>query len=156
MRKKVYVVELTDDERQELHALIRGGTTRARMVNRAQILLHAHEGRPDPEIAAALHTSESTVGRIRKRFVEDGLHGALHEIVRPGGARKLNGAQEAHLVALACSDPPQGRGEWTMQLLADRLVTLGVVEAISDETVRRTLKRGASNRGSISSGASRR
>ncbi len=87
-----------------------------------------------------MHTSESTVGRIRKRFVEDGLHGA----------------QEAHLVALACGDPPQGRGEWTMQLLADRLITLGIVETISDETVRRTLKKGASNRGSTSSGASRR
>jgi transposase len=156
MRKKVYVVELTDDERQELHALIHGGTTRARMVNRAQVLLHASEEKQDQEIAAALHTSESTVGRIRKLFVEDGLHGALHEVVRPGGARKLNGEQEAHLVALACSDPPQGRGEWTMQLLADRLVTLGVVEAISDETVRRTLKRGALNRGSTSNGASRR
>ncbi len=156
MRKKVYVVELTDGERQELTTLIHAGTTRARMVNRAQILLHASEGKADKEVAAALHTSESTVGRIRKRFVEDGLHGALHEVVRPGGARKLSGEQEAHLVALACSDPPQGRGEWTMQLLADRLVTLGVVEAISDETVRRALKRGASNRGCTSNGASRR
>jgi transposase len=155
MRMKGYVVELTDDERQDLHALIRGGATRARMVNRAQILLHASEGRQDREIAAALHTSESTVGRIRKRFVEDGLHGALHEVVRPGGARRLDGAQEAHLVALACSTPPDGRQEWTMQLLADRLVTLGIVEAISDETVRRTLKRGASSRGSTSNGASR-
>lgn len=156
MRKKVYAVELTQDERQRLQAVIRGGTAKARMVNRAQILLHADEGKADQEIAAALHTSESTVGRIRKRFVEDGLHGALHEVVRPGGARKLNGAQEAHLVALACSDPPQGRGEWTMQLLADRLVTLGVVETISDETVRRTLKRGASNRGNTNNGVSRR
>lgn len=155
MRKKVSVVALTDDERQELHILIHGGTTRARMVNRAQILLHAEEGKQDQASAAALHTSESTVGRIRKRFVEDGLYGALHEVIRPGGARKLNGEQEAHLVALACRDPPQGRGEWTMQLLADRLVTLGVVEAISDETVRRTLKRGASHRGGTSSGASR-
>ena len=155
MRKKVYVVELIAAERQELATLIHAGTTRARMVNRAQILLHADEGKQDQEIAAALHTSESTVWRIRKRFVEDGLHGALHEVVRPGGVRKLDGAQEAHLVALACSVPPQGRGEWTMQLLADRLVTLGIVEAISDETVRRTLKRGALNPGSISSGASR-
>jgi hypothetical protein len=93
---------------------------------------------------------------VRKRFAADGVHAALHELARPGGARILTGAQEAHLVALACSDPPQGRGEWTMQLLADRLVTLGVVETISDETVRRTLKRGRSNRGSTSNGASRR
>ena len=156
MRKKVYVVALTDDERHALHVLIRGGTARARMLNRAQILLHAEEGKADGEIAAALHTSESTVGRVRKRFAEEGPHAALHELPRPGGARALSGAQEAHLVALACSDPPQGRGEWTMQLLADRLVTLGIVETISDETVRRTLKKGASNRGSTSSGASRR
>ncbi len=156
MRKKVYVVELTDDERHVLRVLIRGGTARARMVNRAQILLHASEEKQDKEIAAALHTSESTVGRVRKRFADHGLHAALHERARPGGARALNGAQEAHLVALACSDPSQGRSEWTMQLLADRLVTLGIVEAISDETVRRTLKKGGSNRGSISSGASPR
>jgi transposase len=155
MRKKVYAVELIDAERQALSALIHAGTSRARMVNRAQILLHADEGKTDKEIAAALHTSASTVWRIRKRFVEDGLHGALHEVVRPGGARTLNGEQEAHLVALACSAPPQGRGEWTMQLLADRLVTLGIVETISDETVRRTLKRGASNPGCTSNGVSR-
>jgi transposase len=110
MRKKVYVVELTHDERQQVQAVIRGGMAKARMVTRAQILLHASEDKQDKEIAAALHTSESTVGRIRKRFVEDGLHGALYEVTRPGGARKLTGAQEAHLIALACSDPPQGRG----------------------------------------------
>ncbi len=155
MRKQVYAVVLTDDERQQLHATIHGGTTRARMVNRVQILLHASEEKPDKEIAAALHTSESTVGRVRKRFAEDGLHAALHERARPGSARMLSGTQEAHLVALACSTPPQGRREWTMQLLADRLVTLGIVERISDETVRRTLKKGASSPGSTSSGASR-
>ncbi len=156
MRKKVYIVELTDEERQHLRTLIHGGTTRARMVNRAQILLHADEGKGDEEIAAALHTSASTAWRIRKRFTEDGLHGALHEIVRPGGARNLTGEQEAYIVALACSTPPDGRKEWTMQLLADRVVALGMVEAISDETIRRTLKRGASNHGNTSSGASRR
>jgi len=156
MRKKVYVVELTQVERQRLQAVIHGGTARARMVNRAQILLHAHDGKPDKEIAAALHTSESTVGRIRKRFVAQGLHAAVYEVARPGGVRTLSGAQEAHLVARACSTPPQGRGEWTMQLLADRLVTLGIVERISDETVRRTLKKGGSSRGCTSNGASRR
>jgi transposase len=155
MRKRVYIVNLADDERQQLRALIHGGTARARMVNRAQILLHADEGKGDKEIAAALHTSASTVWRIRKRFVEDGVHGALHEVVRPGAQRMLNGEQEAYLVALACSTPPDGRKEWTMQLLADRLVVLGVTAAISDETVRRTLKRGASSHGGTSSGASR-
>lgn len=156
MRKKIYLVDLSDEERQQLQHLIHGGTARARLVNRAQILLHADEGKGDKEIAAALHTSASTVWRIRKRFTEDGVHGALHEIVRPGGARMLTGEQEAYVVALSCSAPPEGRKEWTMQLLADRVVALGMVEAISDETIRRTLKRGASNHGNISSGASRR
>jgi hypothetical protein len=87
MRKKVYIVELTDAERQHLRTFIHGGTTQARMINRAQILLHADEGKGDDAIAAALHPSASTVWRIRKRFTEDGLDGALHEIVRPCGAR---------------------------------------------------------------------
>ena len=85
--------------------------------------------------------------RIRKRFVEDGLEAALSEQPRPGGQRKLDGQQEAFLIALACSTPPEGRACWTMQLLADRLVELQVVEAISDETVRRTLKKTSSSRG---------
>lgn len=156
MRKKVYLVALSDDERQELHALIHGGTARARLVNRAQILLHADEGKGDKEIAAALHTSASTVWRIRKRFTEDGVQGALHEVVRPGGARKLTGEQAAYVVALSCSTPPAGRKDWTMQLLADKVIALGIAETISDETIRRTLKRGASNPGSTSSGASPR
>lgn len=156
MRKKVYLVDLSDDERQQLRTLIHGGTARARMINRAQILLHAAEGKRDEEIAAALHTSASTVWRIRKRFTEDGLHAALHEVVRPGGARKLTGEQEAYVVALACSTPPDGRKEWTMQLLADKVVALDMAEAISDETIRRTLKRGASNHGNTSNGASPR
>jgi transposase len=156
MRKKVYLVDLSDDERQQLRTLIHGGTARARLVNRAQILLHADEGKGDKEIATALHTSASTVWRIRKRFTEDGVHGALHEVVRPGGARMLTGEQEAYVVALACRTPPDGRKDWTMQLLADKVVALGMVEAISDETIRRTLKRGASSHGSTSSGASPR
>ena len=156
MRQKVYPVALTDDERRHLQTLIHGGMTRARIVTRAQILLHASEDKPDKEIAAALHPSASPVGRIRKRFATEGFDGALHERARPGAARTLDGEQEAYLVALSCSAPPQGRDEWTMQLLADRLVTLGVVETISDETVRRTLKRGVSSHGSTSSGASPR
>ena len=153
--KKIYVVELTDDERQELRALVRCGSERARRINRAHILLHADEGKQDTEIATALHTGESTVQRVRRRFVEDGLHGALNEASRSGGTRRLTGEQEAYVVALACSTPPEGRKEWTMQLLADKVVTLGMVETISDETIRRTLKRGASNHGSTSTGASR-
>ena len=89
----------------------------------------------------------TTVERVRKRFVEEGLEEALSERPRPGATRKLDGHQEAYLVALACSDPPEGKKRWTMQMLADKLVRLEVVEEISDETVRRTLKKGASSRG---------
>ena len=89
----------------------------------------------------------STVERTPKRFVEGGLERALNESPRPGGKRKLTGKQEAYLLALACSDPPEGKKRWSMQLLADRLVELEIVEEISDETVRRTLKKGTLSRG---------
>ena len=133
---------MTLEEREELLSLLRGGQTRVRKTNRARILLLAHEGRTDEEVAEALLTSVSTVERTRKRLVEGGLERALNESPRPGGKRKLTGKQAAYVVALACSDPPEGKKRWSMRLLADRLVELGVVEEISDETVRRTLKRG--------------
>jgi transposase len=145
---KVYVVDLTSEEREELLDLLRGGQARVRKTNRARILLLAdEEGRTDEDIAEALLTSVSTVERTRKRFVEGGLERALNESPRPGGKRKLTGKQEAYLVALACSDPPEGKKHWSMQLLADRLVELRIVEEISDETVRRTLKKGTLSRG---------
>lgn len=154
MRPKTYTVTLSDDEQARLRQMLRGGSHKARTLTRVRILLHAHEGTQDKEIVTALETSMSTVGRVRKQYANAGLDAALYEAPRPGASRTLDGVREAYLVALACSDPPQGRREWTMQLLADKLVTLGVVEAISDETVRRTLKKGASNRGSTRSGAS--
>ncbi len=156
MRPKVYMVHLSDDEQARLRQMLRGGSHKARTLTRVRILLHVHEGMRDKEIVTALGTSMSTVGRVRKQFAESGLHAALYEAPRPGGKRTLDGGQEAYLVALACSNPPAGRRAWTMQLLADKLVTLAVVETISDETVRRTLKKGASNRGSTSSGVFRR
>ena len=145
--KKVYVVDLTREEKTELLELVSKGEARARTMNRAHILLLAEEGRTDKDIAEALHTSPSTVERTRRRLVEGGLEHALKESPRPGGRRKLDGHQEAYLVALACSDPPEGKKRWSMQMLADKLVELEVVEGISDETIRRTLKRGASSRG---------
>ncbi len=145
--KKVYVVDLTKEEKAELLKLVGKGEARARKMNRAHILLLANEGRTDKDIAQALHTSPSTVERTRRRFVEGGLERALNESPRPGGKRKLTGKQEAYLVALACSDPPEGKKRWSMQLLADRLVELEIVEEISDETVRRTLKKGTLSRG---------
>src|SRR5215217_3945805 len=142
---KVYVVDLTPEEREVLLSLLRGGQARVRKTNRARILLLAEEGRTDGDVAEALLTSVSTVERTRKRFVEGNLERALNESPRPGGKRKLTGKQEAYVVVLACSDPPEGKKRWrSMQLLADRLVEIGMVEEISDETVRRMLKKGTS------------
>ena len=138
---KRYIVDLTADERTGLLALLNRGVAPARRLTRARILLRADEGGTDQEIAAALHVHRATVERTRRRFVEGGVERALSDRPRPGGRPKLDGKGEAHLVALACSAPPAGRARWTMQLLADRLVELALVEAISDETVRRTLKK---------------
>jgi transposase len=103
--------------------------------------LLAAEDRPDEEVAAVLATSRSTVERIRRRFVEHGLEAALTERPRPGAAPKLDERGQATLIALACSNPPEGRTSWTMQLLAEELIVQRVVPAISDEAVRRTLKK---------------
>ena len=127
--KKVYVVDLTSEEHDELLGLLKGGRARVRKTNRARVLLLADEGRTDEDIAEVLLTSVSTVERTRKRFVEGGLGQALEEAPRPGGKRKLDGRQEAHLVALACSGPPEGRQRWTMRLLADRLVEVSAWSA---------------------------
>ncbi len=144
---KLYKVELSEEEQTTLRNLTKGGTTRARKLSRAHILLLAHEGRSDAAISAALHVGVATVERIRKRLVEGGLDRALNEDSRPGGRRKLNGKQEAYLVALTCSAPPEGRQHWTMKLLADQMVQLEVVDALSDETVRRTLQKMTSSPG---------
>lgn len=145
---KKYVVDLSKDEKQRLEELTTRGKSGARKIRRARILLLADEGYIDKEIARALGAAVTTVERVRKRFVEEGLEDALSERPRPGAARKLDGHQEAYLVALACSDPPKGKKRWSMQLLADKLVELEVIVGeISDETVRRTLKKGTLNRG---------
>jgi transposase len=144
---KRYVVRLSYQEREHLEALVRRGREHARSLLYARILLKADasEGGPawtDEKIADALETSADTVARERRRFVEDGLEVALMA-KKPGKPRRrvLDGRAEAHLVALACSDPPEGRGGWTLRLLADRMVELGHVEGLSRETVRRTLKK---------------
>ena len=141
MPKKKYFVDLEPDERKELLALTKGGKLSARKLNRCHILLQAADGRDDKTIALSLHVGTATVARIRQRFVEGGVQHALTEDQRPGGKRKLDAKQEAFLIATACSAPPQGRKVWTMQLLADRMVQLEMVDALSDETVRRTLKK---------------
>ena len=154
--KRKYLINLTDQERQALEQLTTRGKAPARKIKRAQILLHAEERQTDKTIAQALHVAEATVYRTNRRFVELGLEAALTEGLRPGKQRKLNGKQEAFLVALACSQPPEGRKLWTMQMLADQMVTLDMVDTISDETVRRTLKRGKSSLGKGGNGAYRK
>lgn len=141
MPKKIYIVDLTEDERTYLLTFIKSGEKSARKLNRARILLHADEGKTDGEIAAALHTGVATVQRTRKRFVEGNLEGALNEKRRPGQKRKLDEKGAAVLETLAQSEPPTGRNRWTLELLADRLVELKVVESISYETVRQELKK---------------
>ncbi len=144
---KKYVVSLTDVQRAELRALIRSGTASARVLTRARVLLLTDQGTTDEQIATALHVGTTTVERLRRRFVEEGLDPTLQDRPRPGGTPKLDGKQEALLVAFACSEPPQDRVKWTMQLLADKLVAIGAVETISDETVRRVLKKTISSPG---------
>lgn len=153
---KKYVVELEAAERAELEALTSRGRASARQLKRALILLDAAEGDKDEVIAAKVRVHVNTVQRIRRRFFEDSLKAALSERPRPGKARKLAGPQEAFVIALACTDAPEGRKAWTLQLLADRLVELKLVDSISDDTVGRTLKRGTSGPGSVRSGASLR
>jgi transposase len=156
VQKWKWIVQLTDEQHRELRSVVRKGKASARRITRARILLLAAEDRPDDEVAAVLHTSRSTVERIRRRFVEHGLEAALSERPRPGAAPKLDVRGQATLIALACSNPPEGRTSWTMQLLANELVVRRVVPSISDESVRRTLKKTGSNRGFRSIGASRR
>jgi transposase len=141
MPRKKYIINLNDDEREQLLEMTRKGELKARKFKRAMILLKADEGLSDPQIIAALNVSRPMVERIRKRFVTGGLDRALNEDPRPGQRRKLDGRSEAHLIAIACTQPPAGHDHWAMRLLADKLVELEIVESISHETVRQTLKK---------------
>lgn len=154
MPHKRYLVRLPADERKHLQKLLKAGAAPARQLARVHILLLADEGYPDATIATMLHVGSATVARTRHKYVQHGLAPALTERPRPGGQRKLAPVQEAHLVALACSDPPADHACWTMRLLADQLVELGVIGSISDETVRRTLKKMNLSPGSANNGAS--
>jgi transposase len=151
--KDKYVVRLTRPQRRELKRMARSGKRSARTLVHARILLKADaaDGGPawdDAATAEALDCGARTVARVRKKFAQGGLDAALYR-KKPTGRqyRKLDGAQEARLVALACSPPPDGRARWTLKLLADRLVELEVVASVSDETVRRTLKKTRSSPG---------
>lgn len=160
MNKK-YRVTLTAEERTVLEDLVRTGTAAARKIAHARILLKADAGPGGPgwqdrAIGAALEVSEGTVRRIRLLFVEEGLAAALNRraAARPRPCR-LDGAGEAHLIALTCSAPPAGRARWPVRLLAEKMVELAYVDAISHETVRQVLKERSCSPGAATSGASR-
>jgi transposase len=151
---KKYKVTLTAEERKSLQELIAAGKASAHKLAHARILLKADAGPGGPawtdaRIAEALEVNVTTVERVRERFVEQGFEAALvrKRQDRPSRERKLDGQAEARLVALACSDPPQGRTRWTLRLLADKLVELEVVDRVCTETVRQVLKKTSSSRG---------
>jgi transposase len=151
--KKQSIV-LTAEQRRDLEALIKAGQAPARKITRARILLKADCGPQGPrwsnrQIHEALDVGESTVCRARQSFAQGGLEAALNRRPQPPRAekRKLDGEQEAHLVALMCNQPPQGYERWSMRLVADKLVELEIVESVSHETVRQVLKKTHSNRG---------
>lgn len=149
MPNKQYQIDLSVADRIYLQTIIEKGSGRAREIRRAQTLLLADEKKQDQAIANFLPVNPNTVSATRQRYCEIGLPAALKEQSRPGTPRKLDGKQAALLVALAWSEAPQGRSQWTLQVLADKLVELpgGVTDGISDETVRRTLKKMLSNPG---------
>ncbi len=144
---KIYCVDLTDAERTFVLDFIQQGKPAARQVTRARILLLADEGQRDAPLAEALPTGLSTVERTRRKFVAGGPPQALTEQPRPGGQRQLDGKPEACLGAWTWSTPPDGHPRWTMQWLADKLVSWELRDEISDETVRRTLKKTNSSPG---------
>ena len=155
-----YRVTLTTEERVGLERLVSTGRAAARKLCHARILLLADEMptvcRPDEDIAEVLKTSRRTIERVRQRFVTEGLEAALHprpQPIRPGKI-KIKGDVEQRLLQLACSDPPQGRCHWTLQMLADELVVLGLLDRVSVETVRQALKKTTSSRGLWLPGAS--
>ena len=145
--KKRYRVTLTEDERQELQSMVSAGKTAARKLVRARILLLADEAdggpaKPDSEIADVLGCGRATVERARTQFVEEGIEATLDpKPTTRTYERRLDGKAEAYLVAMVCGAPPEGRGRWTLRLLADHMVGLGYVESVSHETVRQTLKK---------------
>jgi transposase len=146
MGVKKYIVRLTEEERKGLMAVVSKGRASARKIGHARVLLKVDADGPnwtDEQAAEAFGIRANTVRDIRQRFVEEGLEAALERKrrIEPPTPRKLDGAGEARLIALACGEPPEGRARWTLRLLARKMVELAIVDDISHETVRRTLKK---------------
>ena len=141
MAQEKFAVQLSAEDRAQLERLIRSGRSSARIVNRARILLKTDQGWSASQVALALDTSERTVFRAKRRYAEGGLESVLHDRPQANRYRKLDDRGEAHLIALACSDAPEGHDHWTLRLLADQMVQLGLVESLSHEAVRLRLKK---------------
>ena len=155
MRKAAFV-RLTEEQRTELSRRLERESLTGRQRRRLQIVVLADQGHTDEQIALATGASSSTVERVRKRVACEGLEAALTEKPRSGAPAKLDGKQEALIVALACSDAPEGRAQWSARLLANRAVEMEIVESFSESSVRRLLKKTRSSRGKSGRGASRR
>lgn len=151
-KNKKYVVELTSEERIQLTAMINRGKTAGYKIRHAQMLLKIDQGKHGPgwsdgKTAEAFGAHITSLERLRKRFVEEGFEAALERHNRKNYTHKLDGDAEAHLIAISCSEPPEGRSEWSLRLLADKLVELNVVDSVSHTTVNRTLKKTNLSRG---------
>ena len=153
MGRERYVVRLDREELDQLEHLIRGGKSPVRKVTRARILLKADTSWGVERIMEALDTSAGTVCRTKRRYLEGGLKRALEEDPRPGHPAKLDERGEAHLIALACSEAPEGHDHWTLRLLASKVVELGLVPSMSHEGIRKRRKKTNSSRGRRRSGA---
>lgn len=159
---KKYIVSLSAEERQSLEQLTKKGKAPAYKINHARILLKADTNQQDggwidEAISKALDVSIPTIERVRRLLVEQGIEAALtRKAPSQSKRRKLDGELEAHLIAIACSQPPEGQARWTLRLLADRIVELEYVESISHETIRQTLKKTNLNLGSTNPGSFRR
>lgn len=146
MPVKRYIVSLTKEEQKSLEEVTKTGKAAAAKINHAKILLKADINRDeggwkDQAISIALDTSVSSIEQVRQRFVEEGLEAALNPRPRTATPKKLDGEIEAHLIAMACSESPEGSSRWTLRLLADKMVSLGYVDSISHESVRQVLKK---------------
>jgi len=153
--EKRYHVDLTPKQRKDLRKMVRVGRNKAKVISRAHILLKSDEGKSDRLIAEMLYIDEETVKRTRRRFWEDGLEFALNGQKYPPVEPMLTDEQEAYLIALACSDAPEGYARWTVEMLRKRMVDDGQIEAVSVEKIRLTLKKISSNHGASKVGALR-
>jgi putative transposase len=140
-RKNIFVVNLKDEDRAYLNQFISRGRASARSLTRARILLMADEDLSNKEIAEILRTTEPTIIQIKKRYCQEGLESAINERPRSGAPIKIDGTIEAQMTLLACSEPPEGRSSWTLQLIADKLIEMEVVDSISAMSVHRSFKK---------------